>query len=305
MRPIPLLLIAASLTLCVAAGFWLRAAWYRERVRGRLLATDPPDPFRTPADETRGWLSRWLYLAGYRSRWATLSYVSSTAVLTAFGSGLAVVIVAVGVVDTFVASLLLIPGNVGEVFLPIAYGSPWTSAILLACIPTLVVRASRIRRVSHVEQELPLALDLLATLAQAGMGYDAAVEQLLQSLPPHRPLSQELRMYQLDMLAGRGRIVALQRLRRRVDVAWFSIFISAVIQAEQMGSGLSEVLQTQAEDLRQRRRERAMAFAMTIPIKLLFPLVACFLPGIFVFAAGPAFFQIAQTIDSLLAPYTR
>jgi tight adherence protein C len=88
-----------------------------------------------------------------------------------------------------------------------------------------------------------------------------------------------------------------------VEVPWFGIFISAIAQAEQLGSGLAEILRIQAEDLRQRRRERAMAFAMTIPIKLLFPLVVCFLPAIFVFSIGPAFYQIAQTIDTLLAPY--
>ncbi|MFO0903157.1 MAG: type II secretion system F family protein [Pirellulales bacterium] len=305
MPPFAAVIVVLSLVVLLAAAWLFQVAWQRQRIRARLLADDVADPFQTPADESRGWLARWLYLAGFRSPWASVQYLASTALLAGVGLAFALLIVALGVVDLFVQLLLLIPGNVGEVFLPVAYGSPWTSALLLAAIPTLVVRAARQRRVSQVEQDLPLSLDLLATLAQAGIGYDAAVDQLLDTLPPTRALSQELRAYQLDMFAGRGRVAALRRLSRRVEVAWFSIFISAVVQAEQMGSGLSEVLQTQAEDLRQRRRERAMAFAMTIPIKLLFPLVACFLPGIFVFAVGPAFFQIAQTIDNLLAPYVR
>lgn len=305
MPPIAALVVLLSVGALIATGWLFSAVWQRERIRARLLAAEVADPFQASADESRGWLARWLYLAGYRSPWAPWQYVFSTALLASAGIALALLLVALGVVDLWGRLLLLIPGNVGEVFLPVAYASPWTSALLLAAIPTLVVRAARQRRIRQVEQDLPLALDLLATLAQAGIGYDAAVDQLLATLPATRALSQELRAYQLDMFAGRGRVPALRRLSRRVEVAWFSIFISAVVQAEQIGSGLSEVLQTQAEDLRQRRRERAMAFAMTIPVKLLFPLVACFLPGIFVFAVGPAFFQIAQTIDNLLAPYVR
>lgn len=292
----------ALLAACVAAAVAARVLWRRARVRGRLLAA-LDDPFQPPADESRGWLSRWLYLAGYRQSWSPAVFLAATAAGLAAGSGFAAVMFGLGAVSQFAAILRLVPGNVGEVFLPIAYGSPWISAMVLTLIPTLVVRQSRRRRVSEVEQDLPLALDLLATLAQSGLGYDSALEQLLRTIPPERALAQEFRAFQVDLLAGRARVAALRRLSRRVEVPWFGIFISAIAQAEQLGSGLAEILRIQAEDLRQRRRERAMAFAMTIPIKLLFPLVVCFLPAIFVFAIGPAFYQIAQTIDTLLAPY--
>jgi tight adherence protein C len=302
MRIIATIASLAMLAACLAAGMAARGLWRRGRVRARLLAS-VDDPFQLPADDARGWLSRWLYLAGYRQSWAPAAYLAATAVGMALGSGFAAVMFGLGAVSQFVAILRLVPGNVGEVFLPIAYGSPWMSAGVLTLVPTLVVRQARRRRVSEVEQDLPLALDLLATLAQSGLGYDSALEQLLRTIPAERALSQEFRAFQVDMLAGRGRVAALRRLSRRVEVPWFGIFVSAITQAEQLGSGLAEILRIQAEDLRQRRRERAMAFAMTIPIKLLFPLVVCFLPAIFVFAIGPAFYQIAQTIDTLLAPY--
>ncbi len=64
-----------------------------------------------------------------------------------------------------------------------------------------------------------------------------------------------------------------------MNLVWFSAFISAVVQAEQIGAGLAQVLQTQAIDLRDRRREQALAMAMQIPIKLLVPLICCFFPG--------------------------
>ncbi len=302
MRIVAALASFALLAACVASALAARWLWRRGRVRARLLAT-VDDPFQLPADESRGWLSRWLYLAGFRRSWAPAAFIAATAAGLAVGSGFAALMFGLGAVGQFAAILRLVPGNVGEVFLPIAYGSPWMSAIVLTLVPTLVVRQARRRRVGEVEQDLPLALDLLATLAQSGLGYDSALEQLLRTIPPERALAQEFRAFQVDLLAGRGRIAALRRLSRRVEVPWFGIFISAIAQAEQLGSGLAEILRIQAEDLRQRRRERAMAFAMTIPIKLLFPLVVCFLPAIFVFSIGPAFYQIAQTIDTLLAPY--
>jgi tight adherence protein C len=302
MRIVAALASFALLAACVASALAARWLWRRGRVRARLLAT-VDDPFQLPADESRGWLSRWLYLAGFRRSWAPAAFIAATAAGLTVGSGFAALMFGLGAVGQFAAILRLVPGNVGEVFLPIAYGSPWMSAIVLTLVPTLVVRQARRRRVGEVEQDLPLALDLLATLAQSGLGYDSALEQLLRTIPPERALAQEFRAFQVDLLAGRGRIAALRRLSRRVEVPWFGIFISAIAQAEQLGSGLAEILRIQAEDLRQRRRERAMAFAMTIPIKLLFPLVVCFLPAIFVFSIGPAFYQIAQTIDTLLAPY--
>jgi pilus assembly protein TadC len=151
-----------------------------------------------------------------------------------------------------------------------------------------------------VEQDLPLALDLLATLAEAGLGFDSALDRILTTQRSNRPLAEDLRLFQIDILAGRQRVEALRRLMQRVDVAWFSIFVSAVIHAEQVGSGLAQTLRTQADDLRMRRRERALALAMAVPVKLLFPLIVCFLPGVMTAALGPVVFQIVQVLDSFL-----
>jgi pilus assembly protein TadC len=82
-----------------------------------------------------------------------------------------------------------------------------------------------------------------------------------------------------------------------VNVPWFGIFVSALVHAEQVGAGLAATLRAQADDLRSRRRERALAMAMAVPVKLLFPLVTCFLPGIMIAALGPIIFQIVQVLD--------
>jgi tight adherence protein C len=104
----------------------------------------------------------------------------------------------------------------------------------------------------------------------------------------------------VDLLAGRGRISSLRRLARRVEVLHFTLFVSALVQTEQTSSGVADVLRRQADDLRDRRREQAIAFAMALPVKLLFPLVICFLPGLFVATLGPTFHQFFQFADQII-----
>ena len=83
------------------------------------------------------------------------------------------------------------------------------------------------------------------------------------------------------------------------------MFISAVVQAEQVGSSVSIVMRAQAEDMHSRRREQAMEFVMGRPLKLLLPMVVGFLPGVFVWALGPVFFDLVQTLTGLISPSGR
>lgn len=250
--------------------------------------------------EQQGLLSRWLYLAGYRGPRAAVGFVAATLLLACLGAASAALLYASGLVRQLTALLAAIPAHVGDLLLPLAYGSPWLVVLIFALLPTLVVRRARRKRVEQVEADLPLALDLLATLAQAGLGFDAAIDRVMASQPVDRPLVQELRTFQRDVLAGRPRIESLRRLGDRLDVPWFTIFIAAVVQAEQIGAGLADVLRTQADDLRQRRREQALAAAMATPVKLLLPLIVCFLPGVLVAAMGPTFFELFQFLDTFV-----
>ena len=78
------------------------------------------------------------------------------------------------------------------------------------------------------------------------------------------------------------------------------MFASALIQAEQVGSGIAEVLRVQSDDLRQRRRERAIREAETLQVKLVFPLVICCLPGLFVITLGPAFSELFEVLEGVI-----
>jgi len=288
-------------TVGFASYFALRHWLIREQIVGRLASHDTRGAAESPhADLNRNFIVRWLYISGFRAQSAQAVFLALTLLGFLLGIGFLAVIYWSGAVTQFAALLRLIPGGVGEVFLPIAWTSPWFGGILLTLLPTLYVRAKRRKRIQHIEQDLPLTLDLLATLAEAGLSFDSALDRILQTQPQERPLIEDLRLFQVDILAGRSRIEALRRLMQRVDVPWFSIFVSAIMHAEQVGSSLAATLRLQADDLRMRRRERALAMAMAIPVKLLFPLIVCFLPGIMTAALGPIVYQIVQVLDSFL-----
>ncbi|MCG8651498.1 MAG: type II secretion system F family protein, partial [Pirellulales bacterium] len=197
-----------------------------------------------------------------------------------------------------------IPGGVGNVMVPFAIGAPWLVMLVVTLIPTLVVRNRRRRRVQEIEEDLPLILDLLNTLAQAGIGFDAALEQILGAQSSARPLVQELRTFQYDNLAGRPRVESLRRLMRRIEVPTFTTFIAAIIQAEQIGAAMAQTLRIQATEMRGRRREKATAAAMSVPTKLIVPMVIGFLPGIFVVLLGPMLHQASQVMGQTMRAAT-
>ncbi len=270
--------------------------------RGRLLDYGVRDEALAVSVEAgeRSPLSRWLALAGYRASGAAKTFVALTAAMLVVGGAASFGVRRSGLLRAGLRELERIPGAVGEIFwVPLILG-PWILVIVLASLPWLVVRASRRRIVTEVERDLPLVLELLATLGESGLGFDAALERVIASQPPDRPLTAEFRAFQRETLTGRPRVEALRHLARRLDVPSLTIFISAVVQAEQVGSGISDVLRRQAEDVRDRRRDRALNLAQSLPVKLLFPLVICFLPAIFVVTLGPIFLQFFKFAEALI-----
>jgi len=241
---------------------------------------------------------RWLFLAGYRGPGVMQSWFLATLLCTGIGLGAVVLVHLSGAFGQLLDSAGLIPGAIGQILVPLVYLAPWILCAMVASMPAVMVHRARQNRIQLFEQDLPVTLDLLATLSEAGLGFDAGLVRLLETDLAERPLGREFRSFQSDLLAGRTRVEALRRLGRRVEVPSVTILVSALVQTEQLGMGFASVLRRQADDLRSRRRERANAFAMALPVKRLFPMVICFLPGVFIWTLGPFFVQLFQFVDT-------
>lgn len=299
------ILVAVLALWCGAAmiGIVLYKRWRARREVQRRVYAEDDALARIAAEEDieqKGFLSRWLFLAGYRSRGASAVFVAVTA--ACLGAGFLIVLAAEqsGLTKNAVAAASGVPGGMGDLARPILVSAPWIVLVLWGMLPWSIVNSRRKRRVQEVEQDLPVTLDLLATMSETGLGFDSALTKVVESQRQERPLIQELQTFQLEVLGGISRVQCFRRLSRRLEVQPMTIFVSALVQAEQVGAGFAKVLRTQADDLRNRRREDANMLAQALTVKLIFPLVICFLPGIFVCTLGPIFLQFIKLANSVM-----
>jgi tight adherence protein C len=146
---------------------------------------------------------------------------------------------------------------------------------------------SRIRkRGLEMILQLPDALDLLTISVEAGLGFDAALAKVVEKM--EGPLVNEFRQALAEIRMGRTRREALRDVVARADAQPVANFIGAIIQAEQLGVPIAKVLQIQSQQLRIERRQRAEEAAAKAPVKMLFPMVGCIFPTIFIVILGPA-----------------
>jgi tight adherence protein C len=151
----------------------------------------------------------------------------------------------------------------------------------------------RIRKRQHaILLSIPDALDLLTISVRAGLGFDAALAKVVEKM--RGPLTDEFQRALAEVRVGKARRDALRDIIPRTEVAPLTNFIGAIIQAEQLGVSISKVLQVQSEQLRIERRQRAEEMAAKAPIKMLFPLVGCIFPALFIVILGPALILIIQ-----------
>jgi tight adherence protein C len=141
---------------------------------------------------------------------------------------------------------------------------------------------------------IPDTLDLLTISVRAGLGFDAALGRVVDKLKG--PLSDEFRRALAEVRVGKARREALRDIVPRTEVTPLTNFIGAIIQAEQLGVSISKVLQVQSEQLRIERRQRAEEQAAKAPIKMLFPLVGCIFPSLFIVILGPAIILIITNL---------
>lgn len=189
--------------------------------------------------------------------------------------GLRVVGAAAVTLFLLVLALLLDKFSAGIFVACVAFGVPigWL-------YPSLWLRERRKTRQKLVVRDLPILLDFITMAVEAGLNITGAIEQAVQK-GPKGPLSQEFSRMMRDLRAGLPRAEALRRLADRMDTPQISSFTSALIQADRVGASLGQTLRAQSMQRREERFLRAEKLALEAPVKMMFPLVACFFPLIF------------------------
>jgi tight adherence protein C len=198
------------------------------------------------------------------------------------------------------AQFLLGVGAVGAFFGAGVRGTPGVvlfgviGAILGVFIPDLIIYDMGVKRQKQLAASLPDVLDALVIGVEAGLGLDAAMSQVSDNLAG--PMPSEITRVLQEMRIGIGRTDALRSLAERTTVRELQSFVTAVVQAGELGVPIAGVLREHARDQRTRRRQRAEEQAQKVPIKLLFPVLFCLFPVIFVIILGPG---VLRLLDAL------
>lgn len=168
-------------------------------------------------------------------------------------------------------------------------------AALLYFLPDLLIYNAGVKRQQEIELELPNTLDQLLISVEAGLGFEAAMARAGDN--GKGAIAQELTRTLQDIQVGRPRQEAYEALAQRSSVQDLRSFVRAVVQADKYGIGIAKVLRTQAKQARVKRRQRAEEKAMKLPVKVLFPLLLCIFPVLFIVLLGPAAIKIVEAFS--------
>jgi tight adherence protein C len=164
-------------------------------------------------------------------------------------------------------------------------------------LPTLVVGMRVKRRQKEMQRALPDALDMLVVSVEAGLGLNQALVRVADEIFRLSPvLSEQMTLVNLEIRAGTAREEALRNLADRTGLADIASLTGMLIQTDRFGTSVAQALRIHADTMRTKRRQRAEEAAAKTTIKLIFPLVFCIFPALFVVILGPAMIQIMQAL---------
>ena len=195
-------------------------------------------------------------------------------------------------------TMLTVVAGLGGLF--VLADRPTGGSVLLAAglvasawfVPDSLLRARARRRQEQMRIELPDTLDQVTVCVEAGDGFESALRRVART--GHGPLAHELRRALHEMQVGATRGQALRAMAERTDLEEFRRFVTALLQAESYGIPIARIMRTQAGEMRVRRRQRSEEHALKVPVKLVFPLITCILPSLFIVILGPAAIRLTR-----------
>jgi tight adherence protein C len=183
--------------------------------------------------------------------------------------------------------------------------TPNLSMALIACVLGYVVPGMILARLAKARQHkmrngLPDALDLLVVSVEAGLGLDQALQRVGQELAfAHPELCEELRLVNLELRAGKARSEALHNLGTRTGLDDVISLVAMLVQTDKFGTSVAQSLRVHSETARTKRRQRAEEAAAKTGVKMVFPLVLCIFPAIWIVTIGPAALKFIEVLGPM------
>lgn len=225
--------------------------------------------------EQRNALVRRLQKAGRHDLSEIGKVLTKKVLFAAIGGGLALL-------------LILSGGWLGFLLVPVF-------AVVGFFLPDLLLYNEALKRTEELEYGLADAIDLLAMCVESGLSFEAALSRVVEA--DGSVVSEELGSVLGEMRTGATLAQAFEHLASRNTQPDLLRFASAMQQVDRLGVSISKGLREQSDDLRSTRRERAREQAQKVPIKILMPVMLCFLPGIFIIILGPAIVTIVRALS--------
>jgi tight adherence protein C len=170
-------------------------------------------------------------------------------------------------------------------------------AVLGFLVPDLLLISDGQKRDQEMERGLPDAIDLLNLCVESGLSFEAAIARVSVSM--NGPVAEEFGALVSQIQLGKSRVEGMSALAERTKSKGLQRFVSALLQVDQLGMPISGVLAEQAQEMRAIRKDRAREQGQKVTIKILMPLMLCFLPAMFIIVLGPAVVQLATAMGQL------
>lgn len=167
-------------------------------------------------------------------------------------------------------------------------------------LPNLWLKLKIANRKDKIQKGFPDALDLMVVCVEGGMGLDASINRIGEEMKlSNKALSEEFRLLNLEMRAGKSRREALKNLALRTDVEDVNSLVTLLIQTERFGTSIAQALRVHSDFMRTKRYQRSEELAAKLPVKLIFPLILFIFPSLLITILGPAVIVIVRSIFPL------